>query len=151
MKIAIGSDHAAYQLKQVIMRLLEEMGHEHEDFGAFTDAHPAEDYLLTGAKVAAAVADGRADMGIAMCGTGMGMSMAANKVPGARAALCHHLFTAEKSREHNDANVLVLGSRVVGEELAKEIVRIWLTTDFGYGRHEPRMALLKTIEETYER
>lgn len=149
MRIAIGSDQAAYRLKQVIKRLLDEMGVEVDDLGAFTDAHPADDYLLTGAEVAAAVVDGRADMGILMCGTGIGMSMAANKVPGARAALCHHLFTAQKAREHNDANVLVLGARVVGEELAKEIVRVWLGTAYAHGRHEPRNELLKVIEEKY--
>ena len=151
MKITIGSDHAAYKLKQVIKRLLDEMGVEVDDLGAFTDAQPADDYPLIGAEVAAAVVDGRADLGILMCGTGIGMSMAANKVPGARAALCNDLFTAQKSREHNKANVLVLGARVVSEELAKEIVRVWLSTAYAYGRHEPRNALLKVIEEKYAR
>jgi len=149
MHIAIGSDHAGYKLKQAIKHLLDEMGHKVDDFGAFTDAQPADDYPLIGAEVAAAVVDGRADLGILMCGTGIGMSIAANKVPGARAALCNDLFTAQKSREHNDANVLVLGARVISEELANEIVRVWLSTTYAHGRHEPRNALLKVIEEKY--
>jgi ribose 5-phosphate isomerase B len=86
-----------------------------------------------------------------MCGTGIGMSIAANKVPGARAALCNDLFTAQKSREHNDANVLVLGSRVVDDDLAKEITRVWLTTAYARGRHESRNAFFKAIEKKYSR
>ena len=147
MKIVIGSDHAAFQQKQVIKELLEELGHTVEDVGAYTDEVPADDYIRTGAQVARYVAEGRADKGIAMCGTGVGMSMAAGKVRGVRAVLCHNLYTARMSREHNDANVLVLGSRVTGDALSKEIVRVWLSTDFAYGRHEPRMALLQEVEE----
>ncbi|MGA2111631.1 MAG: ribose 5-phosphate isomerase B [Anaerolineales bacterium] len=149
MRIAIGSDHAAYKLKLAIEELLDEMGYAYEDLGAHTDEHPADDYPLIGAEVAAAVVEARANLGILMCGTGIGMSIAANKVPGARAALCHDLFTAQKSREHNDANVLVLGSRVVDEELAKEIVRAWLGTAYAHGRHDGRNACLKVIEERY--
>ena len=151
MKIAVGSDHAAYKLKQVIKSQLAAMSHEYDDLGAFTDAHPADNYHLIGAEVAAAVAEGRADRGILMCGTGIGMSIAANKVPGAWAALCNDLFTAQKSRDHNNANVLVLGARVIGEELAKEIVRVWLDTPYAHGPHEPRNANLKVIEEKYTR
>ena len=151
MKIAIGSDHAAYRLKQVIKTLLAELGHQPDDMGAFTDAEPADDYHLIGAAVAAAVAGGRADRGILMCGTGLGMSIAANKVPGAWAALCNDLFTAQKSREHNDANVLVMGARVIGVELAMEIVRVWLSTPYAGGRHARRNANLKVIEERYAR
>lgn len=149
MKIAIGSDHAAFRLKQTIKQLLDELGHEYDDFGAFTDAEPANDYHLIGAKVAHTVVEGNADFGIIMCGTGIGMSIAANKVPGAWAALCDNLFIAKKSREHNNTNVLVLGARVIGEELAKEIVTTWLSTEYTYGRHEPRNANLRVIEETY--
>ena len=149
MKIAVGSDHAGYELKQSMARLLEELGHGCSDLGAFTNAQPAEDYPLIAVEVAETVAEGRADFGILMCGTGIGMSIAANKVPGARAALCNDLFTARKSREHNDANVLVIGARVVGEDLAKEIVRAWLETSYSGGRHARRNALLKKIEEKY--
>ena len=150
MKIVIGSDHAAYELKQILIPFLAELGHEVEDVGAFTDEVPANDYLKIGASVSEAVVSGRADRGIAMCGSGVGMSMSTNKVPGARAVLCHNLYTAIKSREHNDANVLVLGSRITGLDLTKEIVTAWLTTPFGEGRHTPRMALLSEIEEQYK-
>jgi len=149
MRIVIGSDHAAYQAKQTLIAFLQELGHEVEDIGAYTDEVPADDYLEIGARVSYAVVTGRAERGIAMCGSGVGMSMSTNKVPGARAVLCHNLYTAIKSREHNDANVLVLGSRVTGTDLTKEIVRAWLSTEFGGGRHVPRMALLTGIEEQY--
>ena len=149
MKIAIGSDHAAYRLKQVIKALLEELGHGYEDLGALTDAQPADNYHLIGAEVAAAVVQSRAERGILMCGTGIGMSIAANKVPGARAALCNDLFTACKSREHNNANVLVMGSRLIGEDLAREIVRVWLSVPYTGGRHEPRNANIRILEQRY--
>lgn len=151
MKIAIGSDHAAYQLKQTVELLLAELGHEYEDFGAFTDTQPADDYHLIAAEVASAVAQGRAERGILMCGTGIGMSIAANKVPGAWAALCNDLFTASKSREHNNANILVFGSRVIGVELAKEIVRVWLATPYVGDRHDFRNANIRLIERQYSR
>jgi ribose 5-phosphate isomerase B len=150
LKIAIGSDHAAFKLKQMIMQHLKDLGHHYEDLGAFTDAEPANDYHLIGARVAHAVVEGKADLGIIMCGTGIGMSIAANKVPGASAALCDNLFNARKSREHNNANVLVLGARVVGDELAKEIVTTWLDTDYTYGRHETRNVNLRAIERRYQ-
>ncbi len=150
MKIAIGSDHAAYKTKMMIKRYLAELGHEVEDLGAYTDEQPANDYILTAARVAQAVVQKKAERGILMCGTGIGMSIAANKVRGARAALCNDLFTAQKSREHNDANVLVFGSRVIGDDLAKEIVRVWLSTDYTHGRHEVRNALIKVIEDRPE-
>jgi ribose 5-phosphate isomerase B len=149
MLIAIGSDHSAFALKECIKRLLHELGHACEDFGAYTDAEPAEDYHFIGADVAAAVASGGADRGILMCGTGIGMSIAANKVPGASAALCRDLYTAAKSREHNDANVLVLGARITAVELAEEIVRAWLATAYERGRHEARNANLRVIEQEY--
>lgn len=150
MRIAIGSDHAAFKLKQIIMQHLKDLGHDYEDLGAFTDAEPANDYHLIGARVAHTVVEGKADLGIIMCGTGIGMSIAANKVPGASAALCDNLFNARKSREHNNANVLVLGARVIGDELAKEIVTTWLNTDYTYGRHESRNANLRVIEKRYQ-
>ena len=146
MKIVIGSDHAAYALKLVMTDFLQSLGHEVQDVGAFTDQVPADHYLEIGEQVARTVVLGQADRGIAMCGSGVGMSMSTNKVRGARAVLCHNLFTAIKSREHNDANILVLGSRVTGEDLTKEIVEVWLNTEFAQGRHSPRMALLENIE-----
>ena len=151
MKIAIGSDHAGYRLKQVIISEVKELGHEITDLGAFTDERPAEDYHYTGAAVAQAVASGSYERGIVICGTGIGISIAANKVPGAYAALCNDLFTAQMSREHNDANILALGARIVGEGLAKEIVRIWLATPYARERHEDRNANLRRIEASYLR
>ena len=149
MKIAIGSDHAGFRLKQAIIALVQGMGYEVTDLGAFTDAEPANDYHLIGAGVAESVVGGQNDRGIVICGTGIGISIAANKVPGAWAALCNDLFTAEKSRQHNDANVLALGSRVVGEGLAKEIVRVWLSTPYDRERHVARNENLKKIERKY--
>ncbi len=149
MKVAIGSDHAAFQLKQVIKKLLSEMGHEVEDLGAFTDSVPANDYHLTGAAVSEMVREGKAERGIVMCGSGIGISIAANKVPGVDCALCNDLFTARKSREHNDARVLGIGARVVGEEVAKEIVKVWMQTEFEGGRHIARNANIRKIEQKY--
>src|SRR5271157_1545945 len=151
MKIGIGSDHAGFQLKQVIIAEVRELGHEVIDLGAFTDAYPANDYHFTGAMVAEAVVSGQADFGIVICGTGIGISIAANKVPGAYTALCNDLFTAQKSREHNNANILAMGSRVVDEGLAKEIVRVWLATPYTGGRHEARNLNLRKIEAKYSR
>jgi ribose 5-phosphate isomerase B len=149
MKIALGSDHAAFELKEMLKVYLTELGHEYEDLGAFTDDVPANDYHLTGAEVATTVVEGKADRGILMCGTGIGMSIAANKVPGANAALCYSLFGAQKSREHNNANVLVLGARMTGVDLVKEIVQTWLVTEYAGGRHEPRNANIQKIEQRF--
>lgn len=151
MKVAIGSDHAAYRLKLVIKELLANLGHEVEDLGAFTDTVPANDYHLTGAAVAEQVRKGKADRGIVMCGSGIGISIAANKVPGVDCALCNDLFTARKSREHNDARVLALGARVVGEEVAKEIVKIFMQTEFEGGRHIARNANIRKIEQKHSK
>ncbi len=151
MKVAIGSDHAAYLLKQVIIALLKDLGHEVVDMGAFTDATPADDYHFIGASVSEMVVAGKVDRGIVMCGSGIGISIAANKVPGADVALCNDLFTARKSREHNDAKVLAMGSRIVGEGLAKEIVTVWMNTDFTGGRHIERNANIRKIEQKYSK
>ena len=151
MKIAIGSDHAGFQLKTSIIVQLTELGHQHEDYGAFTGEQPADDYHFTAVKVAEAVVSGKADLGIVICGTGIGISIAANKVPGASAALCNDLYTAIKSREHNNANILALGARVVGDGLAKEIVKAWLATPYLGGRHELRNVHLKEIEQKYSK
>jgi len=132
-------------LKEAIKPLLQELGHEIQDFGTY-DETPV-DYPEFGEAVASAVAEGRGDRGILVCGTGIGMCMVANKHPGIRAALCHDLYTARLSREHNDANVLVLGGRVLGKGLALEIVKVWLETEFLGGRHSRRLQKMKEWEE----
>ena len=150
MKIAVGADHAGFRYKEMLIKFLTDLGHECQDMGAATDAVPADDYHWTSAAVAEAAARGKVDRGIVICGTGVGVSIAANKVPGARCALCNDLFTARMSREHNEANVLALGSRVIGEGLAKEIVRTWLETEFSGGRFIKRNANVSRIEERYQ-
>ena len=147
MKIAIGSDHGGLTLKEVIKPFLIEEGHEVVDFG--TNPTDSCDYPIYGEAVGEAVSFGDCDRGIAICGTGLGISMAVNKVPGIRAALCTNEFMAEMSREHNDANVLVLGARVLGEGLALRIVKIWLVTEFGGDRHQRRIDGITAIEKKY--
>jgi ribose 5-phosphate isomerase B len=151
MKIAIGSDHAGYRLKALLKEEIEQLGFQVVDFGAESEAEPVDCYHSIGARVAEEVVSGGCRLGVVICGTGIGISLAANKVPGAYAALCNDLFTAKKSRQHNDANVLALGSRVIGEGLAKEIVRVWLGTPYEGGRHIPRNENLKKIEAKYWR
>jgi len=146
MRIAIGSDHAGFELKQTIKEFLQELGMECKDFGIYS-TKPYDDYPYIAAEVGEAVASGVYDRGILICGTGIGMSIAANKVPGVRAALCNDLFSAKKSREHNNANILTTGSRIVGVELAREIVRIWLATEFMKGRHALRVNKYSEIEK----
>ncbi|MFZ5353356.1 MAG: ribose 5-phosphate isomerase B [Bacillota bacterium] len=149
MKVAIGSDHGGLILKNTIKKLLEQKGIEFEDFGCFTSE--AVDYPDIGQAVGEAVAQGKFEKGIICCGTGIGISISANKVPGVRAALCGDCFSAKASREHNDANVLALGERVIGAELAKMIVEIWLSTEFTGGRHGKRVEKIKAIEEKYNK
>jgi ribose 5-phosphate isomerase B len=144
MLIAIGSDHAGLELKTELIVLLGELGHKCKDFG--TDSPQSVDYPDFGEKVAASVARGEVERGILICGTGIGMSIVANKFAHIRAALCNDLFTAKMSRLHNDANILVLGGRIVGKDLAKEIVRTWITTPFESGRHLNRLAKITLIE-----
>jgi ribose 5-phosphate isomerase B len=144
MRIAIGSDHAGFQLKQHLVELLTEDGHEVDDHG--TDGEAAVDYPPICAAVGRTVAEGRADRGIVLGGSGQGEQIAANKVRGVRAALCNDLFTARLSRQHNDANVLSMGGRIVAFGLADEIVRLWLATGFEGGRHARRVAQLAEIE-----
>ncbi|GIP35539.1 ribose 5-phosphate isomerase B [Paenibacillus sp. J2TS4] len=148
MKIAIGSDHAGLHLKEEIKRHIVSLGMEVEDLGCdCTDSVDYPDYAL---KVCDQVVSGKADKGILICGTGIGMSIAANKVPGIRCALVHDLFSAKATREHNDTNVLAMGERVVGPGVAQEIVQIWLETEFSHGpRHEGRINKLKSIEDKY--
>jgi len=143
--IALGSDHAGFALKEAVKRVLAEMQQPYEDYG--TTGEEAVDYPEYGVRVGRAVASGRSDRGILICGSGIGMSMVANKVKGVRAALCYNSETARLSRAHNDANVLVLGGRLISEAEAGEIVKIWLKTPFEGGRHQRRIDLIKTIEE----
>jgi ribose 5-phosphate isomerase B len=142
MKIAIASDHAGFELKEKLKLFLKE--HKVSDFGPFnTDSM---DYPDTGFAAAESVSSGDCERGILICGTGLGMSYVGNKVPGIRAALCHTKQFAELSREHNDANVLVLSGRFISEFLAKEIVQTWLATDFAAGRHQKRIDKIKKYE-----
>ncbi|MBW3537158.1 MAG: ribose 5-phosphate isomerase B [Actinobacteria bacterium] len=144
MKISIGADHAGYQLKQHLVATLKELGHEVDDLG--THSEESVDYPPICAAVGRAVVRGDADRGIVLGGSGQGEQMAANKVNGVRAALCHDLFTARLSRSHNDANVLSMGGRIVAPGLADEIVAVWLETDFDGGRHSRRVEQLAEIE-----
>ena len=139
-QIIIGSDHAAFELKEKIKDLLIGLGYEVEDAG--THSTDSVNYADFGKKVAGAVSDGTFGRGILLCGTGLGMSMQANRFKGVRAALCSDIFSARMSRQHNDANILVMGGRVVGDILAFELVREWLATPFEGGRHLDRIRSL---------
>ena len=142
--IAIGSDHGGYALKQVIISHLADRGIEFRDFGTYSEE--SCDYPEYGEAVGRAVASGECELGIAVCGTGIGISIAANKVHGVRAAACSDCFTAEMCRRHNDANVLALGGRVIGPGLALKIVDIFLSTGFDGGRHARRLGKLAETE-----
>lgn len=144
MRISIGSDHAGFALKQHVVALLTRLGHEVDDRGTH-DSAPV-DYPPICAGVGREVVEGRAARGIVIGGSGQGEQMAANKVPGVRAALCNDLYTARLSREHNDANVLAIGGRVVAPGLADEIVMLWLQTPFEGGRHQRRLDQISAIE-----
>lgn len=148
MRIGIGNDHVALELKNVIKEHLEELGHEVVDFG--TNSPERFDYPIAGYRVGRAVASGEVDLGVLMCGTGVGISLAANKVHGVRACVCSEPYSARLSREHNNTNVLAFGARVVGTELAKMIVDEWLAASFEGGRHARRVAMLEEIEQTQE-
>lgn len=144
MKIAIGNDHGGLQLKEEIKRQLEELNIECIDFGSHSgDAVDYADYAFL---VANAVANGEADRGILICGTGIGMSIAANKVKGIRCALVHDVFSAKATRLHNDSNILAMGQRVIGAGLASEIVKVWLQTEFEGGRHLQRIQKIANYE-----
>jgi ribose 5-phosphate isomerase B len=144
MRIAIGSDHAGFRLKTHLVELLSGQGHELNDLG--TDSEEPVDYPPICSAVAVEVVSGRADRGIVLGGSGQGEQISANKIDGARAALCNDLYTARYSRLHNDANVLSIGARVVGEGLADEIVKVWFVTEFEGGRHQRRVEQLAAIE-----
>lgn len=145
MHIAVGSDHAGFTLKLEVLRLLKELGHPYYDFGTYsTDPVDYPDYAKA---VAEAVASGQYDCGIILCGSGIGASITANKVKGIRAALCHDTFSARSSREHNDANVLCFGERVIGPGLARDIVTTWLSSEFNREeRHMRRVEKIKMME-----
>ena len=144
MRIAIGADHAGFALKQHLIGMLQRLGHAVDDRGTHSDA--PTDYPPICADVAREVTSGRADRGIVIGGSGQGEQMAANKVPGTRAALCNDLYTARTSREHNDANVLALGGRIVAQTLAEEILAVWLDTPFAGGRHQRRIDQIAALE-----
>ncbi len=135
--IAIGCDHAGYELKEIVKQQLLSMGLEVEDFG--THGPESVDYPDYGMQVARVVDKGEYERGILICGTGLGMSMVANRLSGVRAALCNDLFSAIMSRRHNDANILVMGGRVIGTELASQILKTWIDTPFADGRHRSRL------------
>ncbi len=145
MKIGIGNDHSALEMKAEIIDFLRERGCEVVDYG--TNSTESCDYPVYGEKVARAVAAGEVDQGILICGTGLGISLAANKVKGIRAAVCSEPYTAMMARLHNDCNILAFGARVIGPEMAKMIVRTWLDTEFEGGRHQRRVDLITKIEE----
>ena len=143
--IGIGCDHAGIDLKPAMIEVLDELGLDYKDFGTFD--HQSVDYPVYGARVAHAVAGGECDRGIVLCGTGVGIGMAAGKVRGIRCVICSDTYSAKMSRLHNNANMLALGARVVGTELAKDIARIWLTTGFEGDRHARRVGLIMKLDE----
>ena len=144
MIIAIGNDHGAVEMKFEIAKYLTELGYEVKNYG--TDTTDSCDYPIYGERVARAVANKEADLGIAICGTGVGISLAANRVKGIRAVVCSEPYSAELSRRHNNTNVLCFGARVIGSELAKLIVKSWLNAEFEGGRHEKRVSMLDDIK-----
>ena len=144
MKIAIANDHAAVEMKNFVMDYLKEKGYEVLNLG--TDSHESCNYPEFGEKLGRAVVDGEADLGIGICGTGVGISLACNKVKGIRAVVCSEPFSAKMSREHNNCNILCFGARVIGQELAKMIIDEWLGAEFAGGRHEKRVNMIMDIE-----
>lgn len=150
MKIAIGSDHAGFRLKDELVQFIRSLGHEVEDCGYnSTDSVDYPDYAV---QVCKRVVEGTAERGVLVCGTGIGMSIAANKIHGIRCALVHDLFSAKATREHNNSNVLAMGERVIGPGVAEEIVRVWLDTEFSQGpRHINRLSKVEKLEQQYDR
>jgi len=144
IKVAIGSDHRGFEIKKVMISLLESSGNEAQDMGPFSEA--SADYPEFASKVASAVESNSCDRGVLICGSGIGMSIAANKFKGVRATLCHDLNTAEMCRRHNDSNILVLGE-ALGAELSLNMLKVWLSTPFEGGRHQDRLDLINEIEK----
>ena len=147
MRVALASDHGGFRLKKEIIVFLRQEGIAFHDLGPFSEE--AVDYPDYALMVAEVVRKGDFEQGILCCGTGIGMVIAANKIPGVRAALCHDCFSARMAREHNDANILTLGQRVIGNGLAIEIVRTWLKAKFQGGRHARRVAKITAMEQKY--
>ncbi|TDT50351.1 ribose 5-phosphate isomerase B [Fonticella tunisiensis] len=148
MKIAIGCDSAAFQLKEVIEKYLSNLGYEYEDMGTNSPDDETH-YPLIAEKVATSIADGRFERGILLCGTGIGMCITANKIPGVYAALCHDVYSAERARKSNNAQIITMGARVVGPELAKTILKAWLESEFTPGPSSPKVALVEEIDRKY--
>jgi len=144
VQIGLASDHGGFELKEELRAFLKSMGTEPIDMGCFNE--DSVDYPDFGMLVAERVSRGELPRGILVCGTGIGMSIVANKFPGVRATLTHDLYSSRLSREHNDSNILILGGRVVGKDLAKEIVKVWLTTPFAGGRHGRRLEKIQALE-----
>lgn len=147
MSIAIGADEAAFELKEKIITYLDNLGHEVKDYGIY-EIEPVL-YPDVALRVATSVAAGKHERGIILCGTGIGMAITANKVPGIRAAVCHDPYSAERSRKSNNCQIMTMGSRVIGEEMAKMIVKIWLGSDFQGGRSSPKVARIDEIDQQF--
>lgn len=147
MKIALASDHGGFELKEIIKEYILAKGHEVKDYG--TTSLDSVDYFDYGVKAAEAVSKGEADRGIVMCGTGIGISISANKVKGIRCALCHDVYSAEMTRAHNNSNMLAMGGRVIGRDLAVRIVKAWLESDFEGGRHLRRINKIADYEKKH--
>ena len=150
MKIALACDHAGLELKPYVKQVIEELGMEYVDFGNDDPNDRGDDYPIYGARAAKAVANGLADLGIVMCGTGVGIGITANKVKGIRCVICTDTYSARMSRSHNNANMLALGARAIGRELAKDIVKVWLTTEFEGERHVRRVEQIARLENGEE-
>ena len=148
MKIGIGNDHAAVEMKMQIKEFIESMGHEVVNYGV--DTTESCNYPEFGEKIGNAVASGEVEQGIAICGTGAGISLAANKVNGIRAVVCSEPYTAKMAKEHNNANIIAFGARIVGTELAKDIVKAYLDAEFQGGRHQMRIDMIHEIETKNE-
>lgn len=144
-KVAVGCDHGGFVLKDAVIATLKELGAEVKDFGCYDTS--SVDYPVYGEKVGRAVASGECDLGVIMCGTGIGISIAANKVKGVRAAVCTNTYMAKLTKNHNNANIIALGGRVISEDEAKEIVKAWYLADFEGGRHQRRIDEIAKIEE----
>jgi ribose 5-phosphate isomerase B len=147
MKVAIASDHGGIHIREEIKKLMDEMGIEYIDLGC--ECETSVDYPDYAIPVAEKVANGEVDRGILICGTGIGMSIAANKVKGIRCSLCHDVYSAKLTRQHNDSNVLAMGERVIGPGLAREIAKVWLTTEFEGGRHARRVEKITQYENNH--
>jgi ribose 5-phosphate isomerase B len=148
-RIALGSDHNGFGLKEIIRAHLQTLGRETEDYGVHSET--PVDYPDIAQKVAEAIAQGRHDRGILICGTGLGVAIAANKVPGVYAATCHDPYSAERARKSNNAQIMTMGAQVIGAELAKALVAIWLNSEFQGGRSQPKVDKIIKIEEKYLR